>query len=171
MLPELLFYLTSAVAVAATGLALSRSNAAHALVYLVLALLAIAVLFFLLGAAFAAALHVLIYAGAIMVLFVYVVMMLNLGSAGEARERAWLQAGAWRGPGLLAALLLGDLLLLLGDSGQRSSGEAVAAKAVALELFGPYVLAVELASMLLLAALIGAWHLSRQFLRRPGNDA
>jgi len=166
----LAFYLTSALAVVAAGLALSRRNAAHALIYLIVALLAIALLFFLLGAAFAAALQVLIYAGAIMVLFVYVVMMLNLGAAGEARERGWLEAVAWRGPGMLAALLLAELLWLLGNSGLASSGEAVSAKAVALALFGPYVLAVEIASMLLLAALVGAWHLSRRYLERGGED-
>ena len=169
MFATLAFYLTSALAVAATGLALSRSNAAHALVYLIVSLLAVAILFFLLGASFAAALQVLIYAGAIMVLFVYVVMMLNLGAAGEARERAWLRASAWRGPGMMAALLLAELLLLLDDTSAVSSGQSVDAKSVALALFGPYVLAVEIASMLLLSALVGAWHLSRRFLHRSGE--
>ena len=61
------------------------SNAVHALLYLVVSLLAVAVVFFTLGAPFVAALEVIIYAGAIMVLFVFVVMMLNLG---DARHRA-----------------------------------------------------------------------------------
>ena len=80
-----LFYLTALIALASTGLALTRANATHALIYLIISLLSVAVLFFLIGAPFAAALEVIIYAGAIMVLFVFVVMMLNLGETGEAR--------------------------------------------------------------------------------------
>ena len=96
---EVLFYIASLVALSATGLALSRSNAVHALIYLIVSLLAVAVVFFLLGAPFAAALEILIYAGAIMVLFVFVIMMLNLGEAGDARERQCRpgSTGAWGG--------------------------------------------------------------------------
>ena len=65
-----LFYLAAAIALASTVLALTRANATHALIYLIISLLAVAVIFFLLGAPFAAALEVVIYAGAIMVLFV-----------------------------------------------------------------------------------------------------
>ena len=76
---EVLFYMASVLALSATILALTRSNATHALIYLIVSLLAVAVLFFLMGAPFAAALEIVIYAGAIMVLFVFVIMMLNLG--------------------------------------------------------------------------------------------
>jgi NADH-quinone oxidoreductase subunit J len=76
---EVLFYLAAVVALLATGLALTRANAAHALIYLIVSLLAVAVLFFLMGAPFAAALEIVIYAGAIMVLFVFVIMRLNVG--------------------------------------------------------------------------------------------
>ena len=88
---ESLFYIAGAVALFSTLQALSRSNATHALIYLIISLLAIAVVFFLLGAPFAAALEIVIYAGAIMVLFVFVIMMLNLGESGERRERQWLK--------------------------------------------------------------------------------
>ena len=164
------FYLTAAVAVLATLMALTRANAAHALIYLILSLLAVAVMFFMLGAPFAAALEVLIYAGAIMVLFVFVVMMLNLGDAGEARERAWLDARFWTVPALLATVLLVELLLVFGDTTVSTAGRSVAPKEVGLALFGPYVLAVELASMLLMAALVGAYHVAREHSVRPGGD-
>ena len=72
MLETILFYISAAVALAATILAMTRTNAIHALIYLIVSLLAIAVIFFLIGAPFAAALEVVIYAGAIMVLFVFV---------------------------------------------------------------------------------------------------
>lgn len=164
-----LFYLAAAIAIVATALALTRSNAAHALIYLIMSLLAVAVVFFLLGAPFAAALEIVIYAGAIMVLFVFVIMMLNLGKEGEARERQWLRPRFWVVPGIMAALLLLELVLTLQHSTTVTSGIAVAPKAVGLALFGPYVLAVEIASMLLLAGLVGAYHLGRRFLVRRGG--
>ena len=95
MLETILFYISAAVALAATILAMTRTNAIHALIYLIVSLLAIAVIFFLIGAPFAAALEVVIYAGAIMVLFVFVIMMLNLGEEGDARERKWLEPTIW----------------------------------------------------------------------------
>ncbi|WP_207951646.1 NADH-quinone oxidoreductase subunit J [Pseudomaricurvus alcaniphilus] len=165
---ESLFYIAAVIALSTTALALSRANATHALIYLIVSLLAVAVIFFLLGAPFAAALEVLIYAGAIMVLFVFVIMMLNLGEAGVAQERQWLQPRFWLLPGILAAVLLLELLLAIQHSPAATSPSvAVAPKAVGLALYGPYVLAVEIASLLLLAGLVGAYHLGRRFLARP----
>jgi NADH-quinone oxidoreductase subunit J len=161
-----LFYLAALVAVAATVLALTRANAAHALIYLIVSLLAVAVLFFLMGAPFAAALEVVVYAGAIMVLFVFVIMMLNLGEESQREERALLNFSHWWLPGFLTLLLLAELLYVMGFSSTQLSGGAVLPKEVALTLFGPYVLGVELASMLLLAGLVGAYHLGQHFLAR-----
>ncbi len=163
---ELLFYVAATIALLATGLALTRTNAAHALIYLIVSLLAVAVVFFLVGAPFAAALEIVIYAGAIMVLFVFVIMMLNVGEEGIARERVWLSGRNWIVPGILAALLLLELMLALRHAPATTSGIAVTPKEVGLALFGPYVLAVEIASMLLLAALVGAYHLGRRFIVR-----
>lgn len=163
---ENLFYIASLVALIATIAALTRANAAHALIYLIVSLLAVAVLFFLLGAPFAAALEIVIYAGAIMVLFVFVIMMLNLGEAGNEREREWLSPRNWIVPGILAGLLLLELILALRHAPAITSGVSVDPKTVGLTLFGPYVLAVELASMLLLAGLVGAYHLGRRFIVR-----
>ena len=168
---EVLFYIAALVALVATVAALTRANAAHALIYLIVSLLAVAVLFFLMGAPFAAALEILIYAGAIMVLFVFVIMMLNLGEAGDTRERQWLRPRNWIVPGIMAALLLLELLLALRHAPTITSGVSVDPKAVGLALFGPYVLAVEIASMLLLAGLVGAYHLGRRFIvRREGQN-
>ena len=103
------------------------------------------------------------YAGAIMVLFVFVVMMLNLGPASVAQERGWLKPGIWAGPVILGTLLLAELLyvLFVAPSGAGISGTTVGPKAVGISLFGPYLLVVELASMLLLAAAVTAFHLGR----------
>ena len=164
-----LFYLAAFIALLATIAALTRANATHALIYLIVSLLAVAVMFFLMGAPFAAALEIVIYAGAIMVLFVFVIMMLNLGDTGEDREREWLAGRNWFVPGAMAALLLIEMLMVLGDSQGVTSGNAVSPKAVGIRLFGPYLLAVEIASMLLLSSLVGAYHLGRRFIVRRGE--
>ncbi len=164
-----LFYFTSFIAVLSTVVALTRTNATHALIYLILSLLSVAVLFFLLGAPFAAALEVLIYAGAIMVLFVFVAMMLNLGERGEQREQAWLTPRALVVPGLIAGLLLAQLLFVIAGSDSSFTVVEVTPRDVGLSLYGPYVLAVELASLLLLAALVGAYHVARRFVERGGQ--
>lgn len=160
---ELTFYAAAAIAVIATAMVVTCPHPVHALLYLVLSLLAVATVFFTLGAPFAGVLEVIVYAGAVMVLFVFVVMMLNLGPASVAQERVWLKPGIWLGPVILAALLLGELLYVLfaHQSGQAIGHTTVDAKAVGISLFGPYLLVVELASMLLLAAAITAFHLGR----------
>lgn len=166
---EFAFYLAAGVAVASTVRVITGSNPVHALLYLIISLLAVACTFFALGAPFAGALEVIVYAGAIMVLFVFVVMMLNLGPAAAEQERQWLRPGIWTGPAILALLLLGQLLyaLFASPSGAAIGLETVDAKAVGISLFGPYLLVVELASMLLLAALVAAYHLGRHEAKEP----
>ena len=160
-----LFYIAATVSLSATALVISRTNASHALIYLIVSLLSIAVIFYLLGAPFAAALEIVIYAGAIMVLFLFVVMMLNLGGSAVDQERRWLDARMWIGPSLLTFILFLELLYVLVNTPGSTSGIAVPPKAVGEALFGAYLLAVELASVLLLAALVGAYHLGRRYMR------
>lgn len=161
---EFAFYFSAGVAVAATLAVITNTNPVHALLYLIVSLLAVSMTFFSLGAPFAGALEIIVYAGAIMVLFVFVVMMLNLGPQASDQERRWLEPRIWIGPAALSLLLLAELLwILFSQPSQALIGQStVEAKAVGISLFGPYLLAVELASMLLLAALVAAWHLGRQ---------
>lgn len=156
-----LFYIASAVAVFATVMTITRLNAAHALLYLIASLLAVAVLFYLMGAPFAAGLEVIIYAGAIMVLFVFVIMMLNMGNATVEQERQWLSFGIWVGPSIICLILLAEVVTLLVHDERMAGNKIVSPKDVGSLLFGPYLLAVELASMLLLSGLVGAYHLAR----------
>ena len=76
---EFAFYFASGIAVVSTLRVITNTNPVHALLYLIISLIAVAMTFFALGAPFAGVLEVIAYAGAIMVLFVFVVMMLNLG--------------------------------------------------------------------------------------------
>ena len=162
----ILFYVAGFVTLAAAILAITRTNASHALIYVVVALLAIAVIFFLLGSPFAAALQIVVYAGAIVVLFLFVVMMLNLGKSSAERERALLTRGIWTVPSLLALVLFAVVLFALvsGDHESAAQARMIEPKEVGIALYTKYVLAVELAGVLLLAALVGAYHLGRRYL-------
>jgi len=153
-----LFIMSGIVAVVSAAMAVSRSNAVHALLYLVISMLAVGMVFFILGAPFAAALEVIIYAGAIMVLFIFVIMMLN---AGGARSIDMPRLAAWIVPGLLALVLLVELCAVMraGVRGGFAMVMVPPAK-VGTSLLGPYLLGVELASILLLAGLVGAYHLA-----------
>jgi NADH-quinone oxidoreductase subunit J len=165
------FYLSSAVAIISTLLVITRLNAVHALLYLIVSLLAVALIFFTLGAPFLAALEVIIYAGAIMVLFVFVVMMLNLGAEAAEQESQWLSPGIWRGPALLAVILVGELVYMAArGAGPLTAAAGVDPKQIGMALFGPYLLGVELASLLLLAGLVGAYHLGRRMQPEAGGE-
>jgi NADH-quinone oxidoreductase subunit J len=160
---NIVFYVAAAIAITAALMVITRLNAMHALLYMIVSLLAIALVFFVLGAPFVAALEVIIYAGAIMVVFVFVIMMLSLGPQATEEESRWLQPGVWRGPSILAGILIAELTYVLVRYGSRlPSGGAVEPKDVGVALFGPYLIGVELASLLLLAGLVGAYHLGQR---------
>lgn len=158
-----LFYFAGLLAVVATLLAITQRHAVHALLYLIVSLLAVAVDFYALGAPFVAALEIMIYAGAIMVLFVFVVMMLNLAEHAMEVEREWLKPRSWLAPALLALILLGELIYCTTASRSALSlTRSIGPKQVGVALFGSYWIGVELASLLLMAGLVGAYHLGRQ---------
>jgi NADH-quinone oxidoreductase subunit J len=156
------FYIAAVVAVISTIMAISGRNAIHSLLYLILSLLAISVIFYLLDAPFIAALEVIIYAGAIMVLFIFVTMMLNIGLERKM-EKKWLNPGMWIVPSILAGILLTDLILALKSAPAISADiQVILPKQVGISLFSTYLLAVEIAAILLMAGVIGAYHLGSQ---------
>jgi NADH-quinone oxidoreductase subunit J len=158
----LLFGITAGIAVLATIFAVTRLNAVHGLLYLIVSILALAVLFYLLGAPFASALEVIVYAGAIVVLLLFVVMMLNLGHQAVARERALMKPSAWIGPFILAGLLMAEILFVLLGQERTAQVSVQSPQAVGIALFQPYLIGVEIASFLLLAGVVGAFHLGRR---------
>jgi NADH-quinone oxidoreductase subunit J len=162
-----LFYFASSLAVIATLLAIMQRHAVHALLYLIVSLLAVAVDFYALGAPFVAALEVMIYAGAIMVLFVFVVMMLNVAEHAMEVESKWLRPGSWFGPFVLALILFGELAYsAMTAISTPAFAIAVGPKQVGIALYGSYWIGVELASLLLMAGLVGAFHLGRRAIAR-----
>jgi NADH-quinone oxidoreductase subunit J len=178
---NILFYISAVIAVVATLRVITGKNAVHALLYLIVSLLAVSVIFFLLGAPFVAALEVIIYAGAIMVLFVFVIMMLNVSGDGIKKENALLTPGIWVGPSIVTAVLLLEMIYMLvrhegSFTGQPGASGAVGAigsmgasgrpeitpAAVGALLFTKYIIVVELAAFLLAAGIIGAYHLGQK---------
>ena len=156
------FWIASIVAIGSTVMVITRSNAIHALLYLIVSLLAAAVIFLVLGAPFVAMLEVIVYAGAIMVLFVFVIMLLNLGPQAVEQENQWLKGRVWVGPSALAVVLIVELLWVLSDGGAAPTEIVVVEpKAVGIALFDTYLIGVELAGILLLGGLVGAYHIGR----------
>ena len=156
-----LFYIAGVIAVISTLAVVLQTNIVHALLYMVVSLLSVAVIFYVLGAPFAAMLEAIVYAGAIMVLFLFVIMMLNLGQHTRDEERSWLTPRGWILPSILSGVLLVQLINVIGDLDYDIIPEQVGVMEVSSLLFGPYVLAVELASILLLAGLVTAYHLAK----------
>jgi NADH-quinone oxidoreductase subunit J len=159
---NIFFYTAAAVALASTTMAISGRNAIHSLLYLILSLLAISIIFYLLDAPFIAALEIIIYAGAIMVLFIFVTMMLNIGLEKKA-ESKWLNPRMWIIPSILALILFIDLILALKNvKTLEAENNVIMPKQVGISLFTTYLLAVEIAAILLMAGVIGAYHLGSQ---------
>jgi NADH-quinone oxidoreductase subunit J len=159
---NIIFYLAAAIVICATGLAITRKRAVHAVCYLVISFMGTAVLFYILGAPLLAALEVIIYAGGIMVLFLFVVMMVkDQQSAGDqpSRIKQWLPAMILAGS---SAVIAG--LLVFADPGNRLRPPTVAGtpQEFGKLLFQEYWFPVEIASLLLLAALIGALYLGQR---------
>lgn len=171
------FYALAAVAIFASLRVVMHPNPVHAILSMIVSLLAVAGIFFILGAPFAGALEIIVYAGAILVLFVFVIMMLNLGMANDARERRWLSAQTWAVPTGLTIVIAVVLfsMIALGTNPQTTLAEGnvtpaliatstVSAKVVGISLFSEYLMLVEVAALLLLAALVAAYHLGKKAL-------
>lgn len=160
------FYVMALVAIIATIRVITNSNPVHALLSLIVSLLAVAGIFMIVGAPFAGALEVIVYAGAIMVLFVFVVMMLNLGQATIEQERQWLTSSTWAWPAGLSFILAITLAWVLTPEhtavGAIMGKEVIGPKAVGQLLFTHYLLLVEVAALLLLAALVAGFHIGKR---------
>lgn len=159
---NIIFYIAAAVVICATGLAITRQSAVHAVCYLVISFMGTAVIFYILGAPLLAALEVIIYAGAIMVLFLFVIMMVKdrqFHIDKPSRIKRWLPAMILAGISSFASGLL-----VFAHSGNRLRPPAVMGtpQEFGMMLFQEYWFPVEIASLLLLAALIGALYLGRR---------
>ena len=165
------FYLFGIIAVVAALLFVTRKSPVAAALWLVTTMFALAALFVMLDAQFIGAIQVLVYAGAIMVVFLFVIMLLNLGHPSEiadARGLGWKLVAGAVGVALLAevsAVIRGrtpaSLTLPEGYTAAQIA-ESGAIAPIAGPLFNEYLLAFEVTSVLLLAAIVGAVMLARR---------
>ncbi|WP_243361428.1 NADH-quinone oxidoreductase subunit J family protein [Fundidesulfovibrio terrae] len=170
---QILFYVLAGVIAASTGLAVFQRQPVHAVVYLVVSFFATAVLFGLFGAPLPAILQIMVPAGAVMVLFLFIIMLLGREEP-KPRDLATMR---WIGPAALAAVaaVAGAVLLSLPV---HEAVPMAMAKASAKELgrfvYQNYWPAVEAVSVLFFVALAGAMFLVRDFKARgaekPGNE-
>jgi len=165
---SIIFYILSALILVSTGLAITRRNLVHAVIYLIFSFFGSAMLFYLFGAAFLAVLEVIIYAGAIMVLFLFIVIMLKVKATAERMFplKQWLPAAVFG----LVYIGIGIALITLEPRYQ----EVLATARADAGTFGHYVferhwLSIEIISLLLLVALIGALILGRRSQKRAAQ--
>lgn len=153
----LIFVIFAALAVASAIVVVAHKSPIYSTMSLVLTLFSVAVLFVLLGAPFLAALQILVYAGAIVVLFLFVIMLLNI----QAEEMPQAAQGAQRWLAVLGAAVFAGFMVILfwrtGSPGtQPLTEELVALKSLARTLFSEYLLPFEIVGLLLLVAVVGA---------------
>ncbi len=160
MIEQTIFYILAAVAIAGTILAITEKHPVHAILYLVTSLFSMATIFFLLMAPLVAAFEVILYAGAIMVLFLFVIMMLDLGHPEKGLAPSWRE---WLPALLLSAVSIASLVTLIAARHAQVAAypAALPIREVSRRLFQEHGLAVELVSLQLLFALVGALYLGK----------
>lgn len=165
-----IFYLVSAITVVSTAIAITRKQVIHGVVYLIISFVSTGLLFYLLGAPFLAALEVIIYAGAIMVLFLFVVMTVKVESSHEREKELsqWLPAVVLS---LISFIVSGILIFEIPGSQEVLKAGMVTPSAFGHYLFETYWFPVEVASFLLLIGLVGALYLGRQEPKEKGKGS
>lgn len=156
---QILFWLYSAIAVVSALMVLISKNPVHSVLWLVMVFFAISGHYILLNAQFLAIVNIIVYAGAIMVLFLFVVMLINLNKEKEGNRNIWR---------LLTAIVSGGSLLMILTSLVRQSTELNNKQALSGDgniglisnlgklLFNQYVVPFEISSVLFLSAMVGA---------------
>ncbi|MFI5149840.1 MAG: NADH-quinone oxidoreductase subunit J [Bacteroidia bacterium] len=163
MITKYVFYFLSVLIIFSSLMVVFSKNPVHSVLYLIVTFFGIAGHYFLLNAQFLAAVHIIVYAGAIMVLFLYVIMMLNLNKEAEPHKPVWVKFAAVIAGGLLMITLVGSLrgaetMMKVTPENQQiglveNLGQA---------LFGPFLLPFEISSVLFLAAMVGAVMLGKK---------
>jgi NADH-quinone oxidoreductase subunit J len=167
---SIIFYLLALLVLGSTAMAITRRNLIHAVIYLILSFFGSAMLFYLFGAPYLAILEVIIYAGAIMVLFLFIVIMMKLKTA----EERLFPSSQWLPAAIIGLVYIGiGAVLVISEPGSRISLKTARADP---GLFGLYIfekhwLSIEIVSLLLLVALIGALVLGLRSKKAPADKA
>ena len=151
------FYFLSFLAILAAVMVVVSRNPIHSVLYLIITFFCIAGHYVLLNAQFLAVVHVIVYAGAIMVLFLYVIMLLNLNKESEPHKSTLLKITATVCGGLLMIILIGSLKGTEQMMEQHvATGDISLVKNLGKVMFRDFLIPFEVTSLLLLAAMVGA---------------
>lgn len=154
----ILFWILSVLALFSALMMVTSRNPVHSVLWLIVTFFAISGHYILLNAQFLAIVNIIVYAGAIMVLFLFVIMLMNLNKTSEPQKSRWLKLAG----GVAGGCLLLVLVAALKDSeidkefAQANVGEMGLVKNLGKQLFGTYVVPFEISSILFLSAMVGA---------------
>jgi len=152
------FYFLSFLAILAAVMVVVSRNPVHSVLYLIVTFFCIAGHYVLMNAQFLAVVHIIVYAGAIMVLFLYVIMLLNLNRESEPHKSTLLKITATVCGGLLMIVIIGSLkgTEVLATQQVSATGEISLVKNLGKVMFSDFLIPFEVTSVLLLAAMVGA---------------
>lgn len=166
MITTYLFYLLSFLAIMFALMIVLSKNPIHSVLYLVLTFFTIAGHYVLLNAQFLAAVHIIVYAGAIMVLFLFVIMLLNLNKETEPHKSVWLKTSAAIASGLLLVVLVGSLRGAEAINVINPVNTSIGLiENLGKTLFNEFLLPFEVVSILLLSAMVGAVMLGKKSIK------
>ncbi|MDX2189025.1 MAG: NADH-quinone oxidoreductase subunit J [Bacteroidota bacterium] len=163
-----LFFFLSFLVILLALLVVFSKNPIHSVIYLILTFFAIAGHYIMLNAQFLAVVHIIVYAGAIMVLFLFVIMFLNLNAETEPQKSNLVKFAGIISGGSLFLIMIAALRNMYGATNQTPNLELGLIKNLGQVLFRDFLLPFELVSILFLAALIGAVVLGK---KEPGTEA
>jgi NADH-quinone oxidoreductase subunit J len=162
------FYLFAALAVGSAVMVITRKNAMHSVLYLAFTVLSVAGVFFTLQAEYLGAIQILVYGGGIVVLYIFVIIIVNLEEVVPERRKLFPKLFIFAMPALLALQVV-NVLFMNRPTAPPGTERSLEFEALAEMLFTTYALPFEVASVLLLAVLVGAVLIARRRLSR-GSD-
>ena len=166
---DILFYLLSAMAIGSAILVVLSKNPVHSILWLIITFFAISGHYILLNAQFLAIVNIIVYAGAIMVLFLFVIMLMNLSKDTEPQKNKWLKlAGAVAG-GSLLLVLVAALRHTERAMTELGTGDIGLIQNLGKVLFKEYVVPFEISSILFLSAMVGAVVIGKRDDKTPGE--
>ncbi len=166
MITTYLFYFLSFLAIMFGLMVVLSKNPIHSVLYLVLCFFTIAGHYVLLNAQFLAVVHVIVYSGAIMVLFLFVIMLLNLNKETEPHKSLWLKASAAVASGSLLVVMVASLKGASTIQSTNTFNPSIGLiENLGTTLFKDFLLPFEVSSVLLLAAMVGAVMLGKKSIK------
>lgn len=161
------FYFLSFLALLSALMVVSTKNPIHSVLYLILTFFAIAGHYILLNAQFLAIVHLIVYAGAIMVLFLFVIMFLNLNKESEPTKPLLAKLAAGVSAGMLFLVLLAAFKGYFMTTTKEADSQIGLVSSLGKVLFDEYMLPFEIAAVLFLSAMIGAVVLGKKPIEKP----